>query len=119
MDRAKDLIIRGGENISCAEVEAAFFSHEKVMESCVFAIKDNRLGERVGVMLVPKKGQTLSRLELLRHVEGKIAAFKIPKPEDVFFQQEILPRGATGKILKRAVRDRVNEMLANAVRGRM
>jgi|EP00945_MAST-04E_sp_MAST-4E-sp1_P003034 long-chain acyl-CoA synthetase len=119
MDRAKDLIIRGGENISCAEVEAAFFSHDKVMELCAFAIKDDRLGERVGVMLVPKKGQTLSQPELLRHVEGKIAAFKIPKPEDMFFQSEILPRGATGKILKRVVRDKVNETLAKAKQGRM
>ncbi len=119
MDRAKDLIIRGGENISCAEVEAAFFSYDKVMELAAFAIKDDRLGERVGVMFVPKKGQTLSQPELLQHVQGKIAGFKIPKPEDMFFQNEILPRGATGKILKREVRNQINDMLEKAKQGRM
>ncbi len=119
MDRAKDLIIRGGENISCAEVEAAFFSCDKVMELAAFAIKDDRLGERVGVMFVPKKGQSLSRPELLNFVQGKLANFKIPKPEDMFFQNEILPRGATGKILKRAIREEINTRLEKSKQSRI
>ena len=52
-------------------------------------------------------------------VKGKIAGFKIPKPEDMFFQNEILPRGATGKILKREVRNQINDMLEKAKQGRM
>ena len=52
MDRAKDIIIRGGENISCAEVESAFYLNNSVMECAAFGIKDSRLGERVGVVVV-------------------------------------------------------------------
>ena len=57
LDRAKDLIIRGGENISCAEVEGAFMALDPVMECAAFGIKDERLGEEVGVMVYFKQGQ--------------------------------------------------------------
>jgi long-chain acyl-CoA synthetase len=113
MDRAKDLIIRGGENISCAEVEAAFFSTDRLLEVAAFAIKDERLGERVGVLMVPLPGKTVpSKRELLVLVAGKLAHFKVPAAEDMFFQKEQLPRGATGKILKRAIRARINDEIA-------
>ena len=79
----------------------------------------DRLGERVGVMFVPKKGQSLSRPELLNFVQGKLANFKIPKPEDMFFQNEILPRGATGKILKRAIREEINTRLEKSKQSRI
>ena len=114
MDRAKDIIIRGGENISCAEVESAFYVHDSVMECAAFGIKDSRLGERVGVVVVPKKGHaSVRKSDLIRAVRSKLANFKIPSEKDLFFSEHALPRGATGKILKRAIRDRINAELSN------
>ena len=114
MDRAKDIIIRGGENISCAEVESAFYLNNSVMECAAFGIKDSRLGERVGVVVVPKKGHSsVRKSDLIRGVRSKLANFKIPSEKDLFFSEKALPRGATGKILKRAIRDRINAELSS------
>ena len=80
LDRAKDLIIRGGENISCAEVESAFYTHPAVMECAAFGLADKRLGERVGLCVVLKPtAPALPPAELLRHVlDGKLpASFKV------------------------------------------
>jgi len=108
-DRAKDIIIRGGENISCAEVEAAFFEAvPSIMECACFGIKDDRLGEVVGLMVHMKAGEKAIAEELVASVSGKLAAFKRPLPQHVYFSPEPLPRGATGKTLKREIRDAVN-----------
>lgn len=114
VDRLKDLIIRGGENISCAEVESTFYNHPNVLECAAFGMQDERLGERVGICIVLKNGSPkISKKNLIQHATQTLAAFKIPKSEDMFIQYKQLDRGATGKILKRAIRDRFNKMVAN------
>jgi len=105
VDRAKDIIIRGGENISSAEVETAFYTHPAVRECAVFGLPDERLGEVVAIMIYNRSPVTST--ELLNHVKDSLAAFKIPPASNVFFTNEALPRGGTGKIQKREIRDRV------------
>jgi len=112
-DRAKDIIIRGGENISCAEVEAAFFSagSDYVMEVAAFGLKDERLGEEVGLLVYLKPKAYISADDLVAKVRNTkmLAKFKVPLVPNVVFTSEPLPRGATGKILKREIRDKVNQ----------
>lgn len=119
VDRIKDLIIRGGENIGCAEVESVFFTHPAVLEVSCFGLKDTRLGERVGVCVVIKDSATFADATpaaLLAHVldSNLLAKFKIPQAADIFVQREKLDRGETGKILKRQIRLRFNEMVSKA-----
>lgn len=101
VDRKKDIIIRGGENISCQEVEAAIYAHEKVSEASVFGVADERLGE-VPVAVVYAEGGDLTEGELLGFLEGKLAKFKLPA--EVVFKGEPLPRLGTGKIDKMTLR---------------
>ena len=111
MDRKKDIIIRGGENISCAEVESACYTNPKVHECAVFGIKEERLGEVVGLAIVPKSGvDSITADEVLETMTPHLAKFKLPEKNHIFFRNE-LPRGATGKILKRVVRDEINELV--------
>ncbi len=105
VDRAKDMVLRGGENIYCAEVEAALFDHPAVKECAVFAVPDDRFGEVPGAAVVCKPGQRLSEDELRAHARAKIAAFKVPAR--IWFLEEDLPRNANGKFLKRALRERL------------
>jgi len=102
-DRAKDMVLRGGENIYSAEVEAAIYEHPAVYEAAVFGVPDARLGEQVAATVTLKEGRALSADELQRHVATKLAAFKVPTI--VTFSTERLPRSATGKVLKRELRD--------------
>jgi long-chain acyl-CoA synthetase len=102
-DRAKDMVIRAGENIYCAEVEAAIYDHPAVYECAVFGIPHERLGEELVVSVFLKDGATLSAEELQAHVGERLAGFKVPTR--VVFVDAQLPRGATGKILKRELRD--------------
>eukprot|EP00930_Biecheleria_cincta_P090239 TRINITY_DN7959_c0_g1_i3.p1 TRINITY_DN7959_c0_g1~~TRINITY_DN7959_c0_g1_i3.p1 ORF type:complete len:174 (+),score=33.87 TRINITY_DN7959_c0_g1_i3:167-688(+) len=107
MDRAKDLIIRGGENISCAEVEAALYEHPAVAEVAAIGIPDARLGELVAVALVFKTGAAApSDEELASLAKARLAGFKVPER---FFRwtDASLPRGATGKIQKREIREKL------------
>jgi long-chain acyl-CoA synthetase len=101
-DRAKDMVLRGGENIYCAEVEAAIYEHTAVYEAAVFGVPDPRLGEQVAAAVVLKRGATLTVDELQAHVRERLASFKVPTL--VTFSTEQLPRSATGKILKRELR---------------
>ncbi|MBL4820342.1 MAG: acyl--CoA ligase [Gammaproteobacteria bacterium] len=105
LDRAKDIVIRGGENIGCAEVEYAIAEHSAVSEVSVYGIPDNRLGEIpcASVMLKPEK--KLESDELKIFLKNKLAQFKIP--EHIFFQYEQLPRIASGKIAKKQLREQV------------
>lgn len=105
LDRVKDMIIRGGENISCAEVESAAFEFDSVLECAAFGIKNERLGEVVGLAVLPKQGMTLDIPALIATMKARLAKFKLPTETDVFLMSEALPRGATGKILKRVLRD--------------
>ncbi len=101
-DRAKDMVIRAGENVYCAEVEAAIYEHPAVYEAAVFGVPDERLGEDVVAVVNPKAGQSVTAEELQAHVAERLAAFKVP--HRVVFIDERLPRNASGKILKRDLR---------------
>ena len=100
VDRIKDLVIRGGENIGCGEVEAALLEHPAVQEASVYAIPDTRLGEEVGTTVYV--ASSIAEDELSNFLQQRIAKFKIPRY--IHQQQEPLPRTASGKILKRDLR---------------
>ncbi len=102
VDRIKEIIIRGGENISCIEVEAAIYAHEGIHEVAVFGLPDERLGEIVGAAIVLKEGVTLGADELREYLAEHLAAFKIPA--HIWFRTEQLPRIASGKIYKRQLK---------------
>ena len=104
-DRAKDMILRGGENIYCAEVEAAIYEHPAVYEAAVYGIPDERLGEELACHVMVKDGATLDTGELQRFVGERLAKFKVPTTVTIVTEQ--LPRNASGKILKRNLRDAV------------
>ena len=103
VDRAKDMVLRGGENVYSAEVEAAIYEHPAIAEAAVFAVPDERLGEAVGVAILLLPGQTLDADDLRVHVAGLIASFKVPR--HVWFVDEALPRNANGKFVKRELRE--------------
>ncbi|MGH9294554.1 MAG: class I adenylate-forming enzyme family protein, partial [Acidimicrobiales bacterium] len=105
VDRAKDMLIRGGENVYSVEVEAAIFEHPAVADAAVIAVPHEVLGEEVGAVVVPRPDSKLSADELRHHVSERIAAFKVPT--HIFFRAEPLPRNAAGKVLKRQLRDEV------------
>ncbi len=114
MDRAKDLIIRGGENISCAEVESALYEHPAVSECAVFAMPDERLGEVVAAALVRKAGAPpFTADEIVAFARERLAKFKVPSVLFLWGAGDQLPRGATGKIPKRKVRDQIQAGTAN------
>ena len=102
VDRQKDVIISGGENISSLEIEKVIATHSAVYETAVVAVPDEKWGEVPMAFIVLKPGQTLTASDLQAHVREYLAGFKVPK--FVEFREE-LPKGATGKILKRALRD--------------
>ncbi len=102
VDRAKDMVIRGGENVYCSEVEAAIYHLESVAEAIVFGVPDDRLGEEVAAVIVPRPGDSISEDELRAFLKDKLSAYKIPSK--VWFREELLPRNASGKFLKRDVR---------------
>ena len=103
VDRAKDMILRGGENIYCAEVEGALYTHPAVLETVAFAVPDDRLGEEVGVAVHLKRDAMLDAPGLREHMGSRLAAFKVPRY--VWFLSEPLPRNANGKFLKRELRE--------------
>ncbi|HKX91622.1 MAG TPA: class I adenylate-forming enzyme family protein [Sphingomicrobium sp.] len=102
VDRKKEIIIRGGENISAAEVEAACYDCPAVAEVSVFGAPDERLGEVPIAVILVKAGERLSEEQLRNFLDGKLAKFKIP--ERIVFSQESLPRLGTGKIDRRALK---------------
>ena len=106
VDRAKDMVIRGGENVYCAEVESAIYEHPGVAECSVFGVEDERLGEEVGVAVFLKPGQTLDADELRTHCKERISPHKVPRY--IWFMAEALPQNANGKFLKRQLRDTLN-----------
>ena len=106
-DRVKDMVLRGGENIYCAEVEAAIYEFEDVHEAAVFGVPHERLGEEVACAVLPKKGREIEAEALRAHLSEKLAAFKVPSVIEI--ANEALPRNAAGKILKREIRDRLIE----------
>ena len=103
VDRIKDMVLRGGENIYCAEVESAIFDHPAVAECTVFGVADDRLGEEVGVAIYLAPGQSTGAEDIREHCAARLAKFKIPRY--IWFTNEALPRNASGKFLKRELRD--------------
>lgn len=103
VDRKKNIVIRGGENISCLDVEGALHRHPAVAEACAFAVPHERLGEVVGAGVYLRPGQRASRDDLRAFLAEHIAHFKIP--ERLWFHDTPLLRGATDKIDRRGLRD--------------
>jgi len=103
VDRKKDMVLRGGENIYCAEVESALHGHPAVQECSVFGVADPRLGEEVGVAIFLQPGETVTPDALRAHCAGVIAKHKIPRY--IWMMDAPLPRNANGKFLKRELRD--------------
>ena len=106
MDRKKDVIIRGGENVYCAEVEAALLEHPLVRDVAVLGLPHPELGEIVASVIRPSPGSRPDALEdeLKSRLSDHLARFKIPTR--FVFTDEELPRTATGKLLKREMRTR-------------
>lgn len=102
VDRKKNIIIRGGENISCLDVEGALHRHPAVAEACAFAVPHDRLGEVVGVGIMVSPGHSATGDMLRTFLADHIAHFKIP--EHFWFFTKPLPRGATDKFDKRGLR---------------
>ena len=104
LDRAKDMLIRGGENIYCIEVESALYDHPAIMDAAVVGIPHKVLGEEVGAVVQVKPDMEVTADELRRFTAQKIAAFKVPV--EVQIQRDPLPRNANGKIMKSELRGR-------------
>jgi long-chain acyl-CoA synthetase len=103
VDRAKDMVITGGENVYSAEVEAVIYDHPAVKEAAIIGTPDPQWGERVTACIVLKDGTSLTAAELSEYCRNRLANYKIPRRVE-FYERE-LPKGATGKILKRALRE--------------
>jgi long-chain acyl-CoA synthetase len=102
-DRIKDMVLRGGENVYSAEVEAALYEHPAVYEAAVFGLPHERLGEEVAAAVYPRDGVSVTPEELQTHVGKRLAAFKVPST--IVIVSEPLPRNAAGKFLKRQLRE--------------
>ncbi len=102
VDRAKDMIIRGGENVYCVEVEAALFEHPSVTDAAVIGIPHHVLGEEVGAVVHLAPGTTATEDELREWVAARLAGFKVPVR--IWFFDDTLPRNPNGKIMKRELK---------------
>jgi long-chain acyl-CoA synthetase len=100
VDRAKDMIVSGGENVYCTEVEEALYLHPAVLEAAVFGIPDEKWGEAVHAVVIPREDVTSA--ELIEFCRENIAGYKVPK--SISLQTEPLPKSGPGKILKRELR---------------
>jgi long-chain acyl-CoA synthetase len=107
VDRVKDMVLRGGENVYCAEVEAALHAHDAVAEVAVFGVPDDRLGEEVGAAVYLHPGKTCSADGLRDLCRERIAAHKVPRY--IWMMSEPLPRNASGKFVKRELRDTLSK----------
>ncbi|HJM29023.1 MAG: class I adenylate-forming enzyme family protein [Acidimicrobiales bacterium] len=105
VDRKKDMVLRGGENIYCAEVESVIFEHSSVGEVSVFGVLDDRLGEEVGAAVHLINDVTLTADELRSFLSSRMAKHKIPR--FIWFTESPLPRNASGKFLKRELREKL------------
>ncbi len=105
VDRAKDMVLRGGENIYCSEVESAIYEHPAVAEAAVFGVPDDRLGEEVGMAVVCQAGASMTEEEARAFLGDRIAGYKIPRY--FWFLDEALPRNANGKFVKRTLKEQL------------
>jgi long-chain acyl-CoA synthetase len=102
VDRAKDLVIRGGYNVYPREIEEVLYAHPDIVEAAVIGKPDERLGEEVVAVVVPRPGSELSADDVIAYTRERLAAYKYPR--EIRFMTE-LPKGPSGKILKSALRD--------------
>jgi fatty-acyl-CoA synthase len=103
VDRKKDIIISGGENITSLDIEKAVYGHPAVMECAVIAVPDAKWGEVPKALVVVRPGMEVTETEIIEFCKTRIAGFKVPRSVEFF---EVLPKGGTGKILKRELRER-------------
>src|SRR4029077_11110143 len=115
VDRKKQIIISGGENISSLEVEAAIFAHPAVLECAVVAAPDPKWGEVPAAILVVKDGASLTSEELLDFLRKRLSRFKLPRI--IEFSSDPLPKTGTGKIRKNELRERFWASKAKRVQG--
>ena len=108
-DRAKDIVIRGGENVACAEVEYALSEHPDVFEAAVYGLPDERLGEIVGATIMIRPGSALTQDVLQSFLKAHIAHYKVPS--HILMQTEQLERIASGKIAKKVLRQQAIQRL--------
>jgi acyl-CoA synthetase (AMP-forming)/AMP-acid ligase II len=113
VDRLKDMIITGGENVYCTEVENALYSHPGVLEAAAFGVPDARWGERVHAAVVLRPGTEASEDDLIEHCRLRIAGYKLPRSLE--FHGAALPKSGAGKILKRVLRQPHWEQLERQV----
>ncbi|MFC5805376.1 class I adenylate-forming enzyme family protein [Streptomyces formicae] len=109
VDRIKDLVIRGGENVYCVEVEAVLHAHPDVVDAAVLGVPHPLLGEEVAAVVQVRPGAAVTAGELRAHAGRSLAAFKVPA--HVVVREEPLPRNPTGKLLKRELRGPVQEAI--------
>ena len=109
VDRAKDIVIRGGENISCLEVEDILNKHPDILEASVYGIPDERLGEKLCSSILLKERNNFNENEFKEYLKKYLASFKIPEYFDLHFEK--LPRTASGKIYKLILRDRLKKKM--------
>jgi long-chain acyl-CoA synthetase len=109
VDRAKDMIIRGGENVYSVAVEAAIFEHPDVADCAVVGIPHPTLGEEVVTVIVLRPGRVIEAEEISRHVAHRVAKFSVPTR--IFFRSAPLPRNPQGKVLKRELRESLLEAM--------
>jgi long-chain acyl-CoA synthetase len=103
LDRKKDMVITGGENVYTSEVEAALYQHPDVHEAAVVGVPDNKFGEALFAVIVPAPGKTLTSKDIIEHCRGRIGGYKIPRQMDFIAE---MPKSGMGKILKTELRDR-------------
>jgi len=103
VDRVKDMIVSGGENVYPAEVENALHGHPAVQDVAVIGVPDERWGEAVKAIVVLRPGMTLDAAELIRYARERIGGYKVPKSVDIVAE---LPRNASGKVLRRELREK-------------
>ena len=103
VDRQKDIIISGGENISSLEIEKELYAHPAVLECAVVAAPDDKWGEVPAAIVLAKDGHTITEQELLCHLNGRLSRFKLPRV--IRFVSEPLPKTGTGKIKKMDLRE--------------
>ena len=103
VDRSKDMIVSGGENVYCTEVEEVIYKHPAVLEAAAFGVPDDKWGEAVHAVVVPREEHhNVDPKEIIEFCREHIAGYKVPKAIDI--QHEPLPKSGPGKVLKRELR---------------
>jgi acyl-CoA synthetase (AMP-forming)/AMP-acid ligase II len=106
VDRKKDMVNRGGENVYCVEVESALAAHPAIFEAAVMGVPDDMMGEKVGAVVVPRPGFSVEIGEVIEFAGARLADFKVP--QYMVVRTEFLPRNPGGKILKKSLRETVD-----------